>query len=980
MRQRVLAAWRLAARRLRGAGRHGGALLGLCGIAVLWAGVFHSLAVERKQAIEAATENAANLARAFEEQLIRSIRAIDQSLLYVREARAKDPAFRIYDWASATRFMPELTLQISLLDRSGRIAGTSLFRDAEPMNLSDRDYFKAHRPGSADEIFIGKPTLGRGTHKPVIVMSRRLLGADGAIDGVVAASVDAQYLSGFYRSVDLGHDGVVTVVGLDGVIRARSSAREATAEPGRDASLLGSPIDFSPAAIAGTFKAVSRVDRIQRLYAYRHVRSYPLIVVVGMSVDEVLANHVANRYSYLAAATALTVLLLLVTLQIVRHQAGLRRTEARLRASEAAHAQKSDLLEAALENMGQGIVMVDAGRRIVVCNRRALSKLDLPEALMASQPLVEDVLRWQWEHGEYGEQTGAFDAWLQQNLLAVTGNDRDHTFERTRPNGRVLEIHSTRLRGGGSVRTYTDITERKAHEAVLRTARDEANRAAQAKAEFLAMMSHEIRSPMNGMIGIIELLRDMKLEGEQADMVELAHESAKSLLRILNDVLDFSKLEAGGVGISAEPVVLRDLLWSLVETLAVVAEQKGLRLERTVADDVPDWILVDPVRLRQMLGNLLGNAIKFTASGGVALTVSRAALPSGEPGLAFAVSDSGIGMAPDVLARLFEPFMQEDASTVKTFGGTGLGLSISRRLARIMGGDIAVASTRGTGSTFTLTIPLVEARAPLPPEDDAAAPALPSDVRVLAVEDQATNRWLLARQFERLGLRFALAEDGSKALAALAEGGFDLLVTDCHMPAMDGIELTRLVRAGESGARLPILGLTADITSETRAKCLAAGMDDVISKPVNLRRLEAALRQLLTRPERGPLAVEEPALAEDQVFDPATYEDLFGEAREAGEAWLVAFLDAADTLAQAIRAHLAADERAGLKDAAHRLAGNALSVGAIRLGLQARALEGAASDATAEALARLDADLTTILDSTVREIGRFTASGKAFVS
>ena len=413
--------------------------------------------------------------------------------------------------------------------------------------------------------------------------------------------------------------------------------------------------------------------------------------------------------------------------------------------------------------MSQGILMVDADRRVQVCNRRAMMKLDLPEALMASRPLFDEVLRYQWESGEYGGNGGAIEPWLRELALAGGIAESDQTYERTRPNGRVLEVHSTKLRGGGVVRTFTDITQRKANETVLRAARDEADRAARAKSEFLAMMSHEIRSPMSGMVGIIELLRETKLEAEQASMVELAHESAKSLLRILNDVLDFSKIEAGAIGVSIEPVELRTLVRHLIDQTAVTAERKGLAMLGQVNDDVPDWISVDPLRLRQIVGNLLGNAIKFTASGRVELAVSRGVLPSGDPALVFAVSDTGIGMAPDVLERLFEPFMQEDASTAKHFGGTGLGLSISRRLARLLGGDIDVTSSKGEGSVFALMIPLLVADPhDAPPE---AEPAEPEDtalqgVRVLAAEDQAINRWLMTRQFGRLGVQFELVEDG----------------------------------------------------------------------------------------------------------------------------------------------------------------------------------------------------------------------------
>jgi signal transduction histidine kinase/DNA-binding response OmpR family regulator len=982
--QNVLAPWHAVAPRLRGLGQHGGAFLGLCGMLVLWIGVFHSLAMEREQAVRAATDNAVNLARVFEEQIIRTIRAIDQSLLYAREARAKDRSgFRIYNWARATQFLPELTLQISLIDRSGHISGSSLFPKAEPVDLSDREYVKVHTATSPDELYISTPLLGRATNRPIIIMSRKLTAADGSLDGVIATSVDSEYLSRFYDSVDIGRKGVVTLVGTDGVIRARAPAGNGDGKPAQTGARLAQRFP----GIAGTLLQVSEIDHVRRIYAYRHVRGYPLIVVVGVATDEVLANYQVNRQAYLTVAAALTLLLLLVTAKIMHHQAGLRRAQEQLRASEAAHAQKSVLLEAALENMAQGIMMVDADRRIVVCNRRAMRKLDLPDALIARQPTFDEVMRWQWENGEYGEGGRALDPVLREQFMQGGNIEEDHTYERTRPDGRVLEIHSTPLRGGGAVRTYTDITERKRTEAVLRAARDEADRAARAKSEFLAMMSHEIRSPMNGMLGIIELLRDTSLEPEQNNMVALAHESAKSLLRILNDVLDFSKIEAGATGISAEPTQLRELLSVLVEATAVVAERKGLRLGSEVAEDVPDWIVVDPVRLRQIVGNLLGNAIKFTASGGVDLRVTRSHLPSGDAALDFAIGDTGIGMAPDVLARLFEPFMQEDASTAKTFGGTGLGLSISRRLARLMGGDVTVTSTRGVGSVFTVSLPLIAADPPHARHagaDIEAERGFMAGLRALAVEDQAINRWLMARQFGRLGLAFTLVEDGQQALAALEADRYDLMITDCHMPGMDGMELTAKVRAGEAragGRRMPVLGLTADITTETRARCLAAGMDDVVSKPIDLRRLQQALRTLMAcQPAAEAPDADAPDAPADLVFDDRIYQELFGEDPQSGEAWLSAYLETAAATRDAVRRSVADDDRAGLKAAAHQLAGSSLSVGAIRLGLLARRLEHAAPEAPAADLHRIEDELAAVLGPTCDDITRFLAERKALLS
>jgi two-component system sensor histidine kinase EvgS len=360
------------------------------------------------------------------------------------------------------------------------------------------------------------------------------------------------------------------------------------------------------------------------------------------------------------------------------------------------------------------------------------------------------------------------------------------------------------------------------------------------------MMSHEIRSPMSGLLGIIELLRDTPLAAEQLHMVELVHGSAASLLRIVNDILDFSKIEAGSLTLNPEPTDLRELIATVVEPTLLVLADKAVRFVSEVAEDVPGWVALDELRLRQILVNLLGNAVKFTAAGTIRLAVTCTTGPAGEPRLDVAVSDTGIGMTAKQLGRLFEPFSQADASTTKVFGGTGLGLTISRRLARMLGGDITVQSEPGRGSVFRLCLPLGLTLG-LPPglplagatnvaTDPAIAAAvadgaIPDGKRVLVAEDHATNRWLIERQLQRFGCAVTAVENGRAALAALDAADYDLLITDCHMPEIDGVTLTRLIRTAEAerGARrMPILGLTADVTPAMRTRCLAAGMNDVV--------------------------------------------------------------------------------------------------------------------------------------------------------
>jgi signal transduction histidine kinase/DNA-binding response OmpR family regulator len=966
---------RWIAPRARWVAQHGGAALALLGIVVLWGGVLYALTAQREQAFRGAVENTANLARAFEEHIIRSIKTVDQTLLYVRDSYAKDPEhFDIAAWTKATQFLPDLTFQITLIDKAGMMIGSNLASSGASLDLSDREHFRVHVDNPRDELFISKPVLGRASGKWSIQLTRKIIAADGSFGGVVVVSLDPLYLSKFYESVDLGSEGVVTLVGVDGIVRARAT-------PGDRAigqSLVGSRLFAEYArAKSGTYETSSVVDRITRIHAYRTVRGYPLIVTVGIAEDEVMTDYDANRRTFVILASVLTLLLLVVMAVIARHQAGLRRTREKLRASEARYAQKSEMLEATLENMSQGIIMVDAERRVQVCNRRARAKLELPEELMASHPQFDDVLRWQWQHGEFGEDGGDVETWLRSFVLSGGISSKAQTYERTRPNGTVLEIRSTPMQGGGVVRTYTDVTLHKQTEAVLLAARDEADRAARAKSEFLAMMSHEIRSPMNGLLGIVELLRDTPLEAEQRHMVELVHQSAASLLRILNDVLDFSKIEAGAIVFAPEAVDLRGLVQLLVGPPSLAAAKKGLVFDWAIDDDLPDTIEIDPLRLGQILGNLVTNAIKFTAAGAVGLRVRRAALASGGPALAFAVTDTGIGMSAETLAQLFQPFTQANASTTKNFGGTGLGLSISRRLARLLGGDIEAASTPGHGSTFTLTIPLVAAAALVSAaqvEDAADRSASLEGMRVLVAEDQETNRWLVKRQLERLGVVCDVVEGGAQALAALASRPFDLLLTDCHMPEMDGTELTRRVRAGEVGTerRLPILGLTADVTSTMRERCLAAGMDDIAAKPINLQRLETALRRLLVSPDGSASALSSAATAPGEaVFDSATYVELFSDAEVEGREWLTDFLEAAAALVETLEQAAVAPDRDRLTATAHRLAGAALSAGATQLGILAGRLEAEAGEAAEDGITQLVGDLAAALRLVRAEIETF---------
>ncbi|GAA0975762.1 Sensory/regulatory protein RpfC [Nocardioides aquaticus] len=414
----------------------------------------------------------------------------------------------------------------------------------------------------------------------------------------------------------------------------------------------------------------------------------------------------------------------------------------------------------------------------------------------------------------------------------------------------TVVLGSTALAALAFARTYLLLREQQGAAVALAAARDAAQDASRTKSAFLATMSHEIRTPMNGVTGLTELLLSTDLDDRQREYARGVETAGRALLGLIDDVLDFSKVEAGRVELESVAFSVAEVVDDVAQTAALDPRARGLDLLAYVAPDVPPLLRGDPGRIRQVLLNLVSNAVKFTPEGEVVVSVHLAGGPASRPLVRMEVRDTGVGLDPASQDRLFEPFSQADSSTTRRYGGTGLGLAICRGLAEQMGGRTGVESTLGEGSTFWFTVPLDRMPDPEVPAvgDPAGAPPEPVRPRcaatVLVAEDSEINQLVAEGMLRRLGCTVEIAENGLLALEALAARRFDLVLMDCQMPELDGYDATTELRRREGdGARTPVVAMTASVTSEERERCQLVGMDDFVAKPVTLAALSSALER-----------------------------------------------------------------------------------------------------------------------------------------
>ncbi len=811
-------------------------------IGLLWAGIGFDLWHDHRAAEQEAAQETANLALSFEEDITRTVEAVDQTLLFVREAYQHDrTGVLLGAWTKDRPFLDDFQVQMSLADRNGRMLWSNLGPVSAGVNIADREHFQVQKASGGDALLISKPVLGRVSQKWTIQFVRKLLAPDGSFDGIAVVSLDPSYLSRLYQSISIGN-GSVMLATTDGVVLAR--APKDVPMTGRDLS-ADTSIHILDATTSGAFRAVSNIDHVDRIFSSRRLDRYPLVLAVGLASADVFAPYERNKRLYLAVGILLSLTCVAVSVVMLRQRWSLLDSR--------------QALSVTLETMSQGIAMIRADGSMPVLNQRLIDMLGLPRDLLAKRPSFQQMIDWQYANNEFGPP-GTWDTELERLMRSAGDAGGDYTYERTRPDGTVLEVRTQRLPDGGIVRTFTDITERKRGEAALAAAQARAAHAErmQALGQLAGGIAHDFNNILQAVQGGATLIEKRAADAASvrrfARMILDATERGTSITRRL---LAFARRGE----LRAEAVEPGELLWGLRDVLSHTLGS-GITVGVELAGGLPP-LLADKGQLETALVNLATNARDAMPGGGTLTfaaateTVAETSIlaPELSPGryVRLSIRDTGTGMDQRTLTRVLEPFF----STKPSGRGTGLGLSMAKGFAEQSGGALTIDSTPGRGTTVHLWLPAAirqdaPARPAVPPGLPASAAGDDAGRHVLLVDDEAMVRETLAASLQEAGYVVLPVADGAAALEQIRSPAIvDILVTDLSMPGIDGLTLIRQAQRERSGLPAVLLTGYAGHGAQLAVGNSVSGAFSLMRKPVTAAQLADRIEALLAVTQAG---------------------------------------------------------------------------------------------------------------------------------